>query len=255
MTFNLFGATVAGVLRNFQTGSYTPASADFGGDDAILDVLGEMEGTLLDAMPPRLFQTMAGPDLLRAVVRATAGQTTFTLPEIFRPLQPNTIHLWRGWPATFQDRPKLRTSPDYSDAYEANNSNPSRIRYSPTTELDADAFSVNVSTGIVTLTEALQADFTVFASFGVDVGSADYGVPSLARILEMGAAGEIGARVYSRATDEWSLVEGFRSGFAAAVEATGKGERIPPEIRVLQWWQEVEKSQENRLGSVRMFRG
>jgi hypothetical protein len=256
MTFNLFGATAAHVIRNFQVGGYTPTLDDFGGEAVVLDVMQGMEGTLLDAMPPRMFQTLATPDLLRAVTRATAGQTTFTLPAIFRPLVAGSLHLWRGWPAGFLDRPMRRTDPNFADAYMSNNGQGSgSIRYAPRIELDAGAFTYDTATGVVTLAEALEADWAVYASFSVDVASEDYAVESLAKILESGAAGEIGSRIYSRATDQWALVDGFVQAFAAAVAAIGAGERIPPEIRVLSWWQEVEKAQANRLGSVRMFRG
>jgi hypothetical protein len=254
MPFNLFGATAAGVVRSFQTGSYTPDVDEFGGTTAIEDVLADMAGVLLDAMPPRLFQTLTTPDLLRAVPRATAGQTQFTIPAIFRPIVAGSVHVWRGWPAAFQDRPILRTSPDHSDAY-AQAQGDDRSSYSPATELAADAFSVNLSTGVVTLAEAMDADWVAYVSCQVDTESASYAVPSLARILEAGAAGELGARVYSRATDAWALVESLKAGFADAVEATAKGERIPPEIRVCQWWQEVEKAQANRIGSIRVYRG
>ena len=254
-TFNCFGATVAGVLLKYTTGSYSPIADDFGGTAAIQDILAHNEGRILDALPPRIFQCLARPDLLKAVTRAALGQLQFTLPAIFRPLVSGTLHLWRGYPSNFQDRPKLRTDPNYADSYGNSKTNGDfGARYTPQIEMNADSFLVDNASGIVTLLDPLYYDWQVYASFEVDTNNASYGVPSIAHILEDATAGDIGAKIYSRGTDQWQLVSKFNDDFADALDGLSNGSRVPPEIRTLQWWQEVEKAQENRIGSTRAYR-
>ena len=255
-SFNLFGATVAGLLKNFKTGSYTPVADEFGGDDVVTNALVNAEGRLLDALPPNIFQNIVHPDLCQVVPRGIAGQTVFTLPDIFIPVVTNSVHLWAGHPSIFITRPKKRTDPSYAAGYSSLGS-PSAYPAVTTTpvELAAGSFIVDHMTGEVTLSDPLSQDWLVYASLDVDVANADYGIPSLASIIEGGASAELGEKLYSRATEEWKLVERFSNEFAEAIETTNKGERVPPEIRMLRWWQEVEKTQANRPGSVRMFRG
>jgi hypothetical protein len=255
-SFNLFGATVAGLLKNYKTGSYTPVSDEFGGDDVVIGAMAQAEGQLLDAMPPNVFQNLAHPDLCQVVSRAVAGQTEFELPSIFLPAKTNSVHLWTGHPSIFITRPKKRTDPFYSGAYASLGSpTPYPAVATAPVELVAGSFIVDHLTGLVTVSTPLQEDWLVFASFDVDVSSEDYSVPSLASIVENAAAGELGAKLYSRTTDDWALVEKFNKDFTDAIEAMGKGERVPPELRMLRWWQEVEKTQINRPGSTRIYRG
>jgi hypothetical protein len=214
------------------------------------------EGRLLDALPPHIFQSIVHPDLCMVIPRGVAGQTQFTLPEIFIPLVTNSLHLWAGHPSIFVTRPKKRTDPFYSAAYAAIGSpSPYPAVATAPVELASGSFIVDHMTGEVTLSAPLSEDWLVFASLDVDVTSEDYALTSLANIVEGGASAELGEKLYSRATEEWKLVDRFSGEFAEAIESTNKGERVPPELRMLRWWQEVEKTQANRPGSVRMYRG
>ena len=256
MSYNYFGATIANTLLHYASGSYTPTSADFGGDTAVNLRLEQATQQVIAALPPRVFQNLIRPDLLMAVPRTTPGQTQFTLP--FAPLIPGHVRIWTGHPSIFLTRPLLRTDPFFSNALAFGAANPNAYPAQSTAAVEKpmSAFSVNDTTGLVTLLDAgLPQDWRVFASYYVDPEQSTYSIPSLGRLIEMGAAWELGSLVYSRATDAWAQVENLGTKYVKILESMNKGETIPDELRLLQWWQPVEKTNERQIGVVRFSRG
>ncbi len=248
-TYNYFGATTAGVVDNFTVGDYTPTVAEFGGTAVVQSALASATWEVEQALPPIVFQQLTEPDLQLVERRATAGQTTVTLG--FIPVIAGKVHIWVGQPGVFIQRPSLAT-----DGWAINNgmSQGQPVSYLAQSELDSARFSVNATTGVVTLTTALTANDYVFASYQVDVDAAAYSVPSLANIIESGAAAEVGSKVYPRAGSSWELVQTYADQYARAIEALNKGNWVPSELRLMRWFQEVEKAQDNRISSTRLYR-
>ncbi len=125
----------------------------------------------------------------------------------------------------------------------------------PMTELPADQFTVNATTGVVTLVTGMQVNDIAYASYVVDVMAAAYSVPSLAEIAVLGAGAELGARLYSAGNQEWKLVEDYRTRYTDWLKRIVEGSWIPDELRYMRWWKEVERVDEKAPASVRLYRG
>jgi hypothetical protein len=249
---NRFGATAANVIAKYTVGTYTPSADDFGGTTVIEQALDSYTWEVEQALTPRVFANLTEPDLQLVERRATSGQTTVTLG--FLPVITGKTHIWVGQPAQFQDRPMLITDPRlFSDGYGSRSYVPSSN--GAMVELSSTLFSVVVSTGVVTLSTALNQDDVVYASYQVDTESVDFSVPSLADMVETGAAAEIGSKVYPRGDSAWQLVSTQADNFARGIERLSAGTWIPSELRLARWWQEIEKVQTQTVGSVKVCRG
>lgn len=250
MPYNYFGATEAGVLRKFKVGGYDPVADEFGGTAAIADALADATHALVQAFPLVALDALQRPDLCNVEARGVEGQTAIVFPAFLRPITANRVHVWRGMPSAFTSRPVLNT-----DAWQG--AGPYGTLSSPTpsgpvVELPPDGFTVT-STG-VTLATGLARNEQVFASWDVTTEDALYAVPSVADWVETGAASILGPKVYPQATAQWEYVSALVAEWTGLLEALGKGEVTPADLRTLRWWKAPERAQDNTVGSVRRYR-
>ncbi len=250
--FNRFGATSDDVMRQYSSGEYSAVVADFGGQTNVDAVLDDVEHQIVQALPEQSLSSLIDPDMEMLERRAIAGQTTVTAS--FLPLASNRISVWTGQPLQFVSRPMKRTDRGaaYNDGIGAGYAQ--GYGSGPAIELSSSKFSVVTSTGVITLTDALNADDVVYASYQVDVSSADFSVPSLASLLSNGAAAQLGQDYFSRSDSLWGKVESLSQAFNAALEAMAEGKWIVPEIRRARWWQEITPSSDKGAGSLRIYR-
>lgn len=232
MAFNRFGA-VAADLPPLYPGTI---NTDFGGDTPILGAIDRAVDLIVGAMGTRVYDSLIAPGLVRIVQRAPAGQTV--LPALpFLPVESGSVRVWVGFPTEFEQRP--RTIYD---------------RRAGLADLPTSDFSVVLATGVITLTTALQADQLAYASYRTDPTNAAFALPSMARLAVRGAAAELGARLYTQGTQEWALVDEYRTGFLDELARLRSGDAVPDELRVLAFWQELERTG-RLIGSVDMLRG
>ncbi len=261
--YNYFGATIAGVLEQFAVGGYVPTSEEFGGDSAIQAVMAEYETKLEQALTPEVFRMLFNPDLAILVQRATQGQMVGQVPSFLLPIKPPTFSVWIGPPTGFQLRPRLRTEIGVSfgdDVYRPGATVVDNDRFASGNykiiELPPEQFTIDNATGVVTLLapQTLNRDDRMYGSWTVDPTDPTYSVPSLASILQAGVAAKIGSKVYSRQQDAWQYVQTLAQDWTDAISALMDGTRIPSELRLLRWWEQVEKTSETTAHSARKFR-
>jgi len=232
MSFNRFGAAYTDALPLYPN----TVAADFGGQAAIEGAIDRAVDLILGSLTQNAYQALTAPELVRVVARATAGQTVAGAPR-FVPAVANSAHVWVGYATEFFERPRR--------IYD---------RGEGLVELNADRFTFTASTGVVTLGTALAADQQVYLSYQVDVSNASFSVPSLARLAILGAAAELGARLYTQASQQWALVEEYKDAYADALTRLRSGDLVPEEIRLEAYWSEVERSGPQG-GSVDLLRG
>lgn len=199
------------------------------------------------------------PDVYKAITQvvnqfveryATAGQTTWTLG--IKPVIAGTVHLWR-YPL---DTPLggIGTLVGNSGFFYGEQF------YKPPTkgyfEIASTDFSVNAATGVCTYTgaQAVQLGDRIYATYDVDTDNASFALPQLSLVSILGASAEMGERLYSQNTQEWALVTQYRTRFAAMIELIRAGTLIPDEVRKLNYWQDIERVN-NEVKSVRLGRG
>lgn len=234
MAFNRFGAAFASVVSLYP-GS---AAVDFGGQVTIEEAIDRAVDRILAAMPEVIHNQLANPELILVVQRATAGQTTATLPLL--PGLSGTGRIWVGQPGQFQERPVQW---------------PAKFQDAGLLELDTSRYSLNYTTGLVTLTTGMVVNDQLYATYDVDANSASFTAASLARMAVRGAASELGSRLYSEANQEWLLVDKYENSFKESLEALSDGTWIPEELRYLKWWKEAERTTAGGAASIRLPRG
>lgn len=234
MAFNRFGAVFTSVVSLYPG----TAAADYGGQTTIEEAIDRAVDRILAAMPEVIHNQLANPELILVVQRATAGQTTATLPLL--PGISGTGRVWVGQPSQFQERPQQY---------------PAKYQDDGLLELDTSRYSINYTTGLVTLTSVMGANDLLYASYDVDANSATFTAPSLARMAARGAASELGSRLYSESNQEWLLVDKYETSFKESIDALSDGAWIPEELRYLKWWKEAERTTTGGAASIRLDRG
>lgn len=234
MAFNRFGAVFSSVIALYPG----TAAADYGGQVTIEEAIDRAVDRILAAMPEMVHNQLANPELVLVVQRATAGQTTATLPLL--PGISGTGRIWVGQPNQFQERPQQ---------------NPAKFQDTGRIELDPSQYSINYTSGLVTLTTAMSANDQLYASYDVDATNASYTAASLARMAVRGAASELGSRLYSEANQEWLLVDKYENSFKESLESLGDASWVPEELRYLKWWKEIDRVTAGGASSIRLPRG
>ena len=234
MAFNRFGAVFSTIVSMYQG----TAAADYGGQTTIEEAIDRAVYRILAAMPEVVHNQLASPELILVVQRATAGQTTATLPLL--PGISGTGRIWVGQPSQFQELPVQW---------------PAKFQDTGLLELDTTKYSINYTTGLVTLTTAMVANDQLYSTYDVDANNASFTAASLARMAVRGAASELGSRLYSEANQEWLLVDKYESSFKESIDALSDGSWIPEELRFLKWWKEVERTTPGSAASIRLPRG
>jgi len=246
--FSRFGATHTQVSALYP-GSVT-ADYDAGGtagQTVIEAVMDRVTREVAAAMSPEVYRQMTQVDAEEVVRYATASQTTATLG--LTPITAGTVHLWI-YPGEIS--PVAYSSGTSSDAY-------FQKPVKGWNEIASSSYSVTAATGAIVLTGSaiLALGQKLYATYDVDVDSASFSMPSVADLVVLGAAAELGGRLYSESTQEWKLVQEYRSsyssenGFLASARA---GTWIPDELRKLNYYSEVERSSQEVM-SVRLRRG
>lgn len=233
MAFNRFGAIFSGVVSLYPG----TAADDYGGQATIEEAIDRAVDKITSVFPETLHNQIVSPDFLLVVQRATAGQTTFTVPML--PALAGTLRVWVGQPQLFQERPQYY---------------PGKWDDKGLVEIDSTKYTVNVASGAGTLTYGMQFGDQVFVSYDLDVSNAAFSAPSLARLALRGAAAELGSRLFSEANQEWLLVDKYQTSFDSDIESMASGAWIPEEWRFLKWWKEVEKRTAGSASSIKLPR-
>lgn len=228
---NRFGAVYTDVPPLYQ-GSVVD---DYGGQAVIETALDRATDAIVASCSETIFTQLSGMDLLQIVRRGVAGVTVLPAPPIL-PLVEGSVRVWRGDSSQFQVRPAAGgTGPGLPD-------------------LPSSLFSVDHASGVVTLVDALVDDELVYLSAEVNTDSAGYSVPSIARQVAIGAAGQLGEVLYSEGTQEWRLVEAYRQTFSDYLAGLRAGTIVPSEVRKARFFAEVSPSG-SRGGSIELVRG
>ncbi len=226
---NRFGATAANLIEVFSTGSYTPTLTELGGQVSIERHLDSAVDKIIQNMPEELFLGLSSVDLELVEQRAVAAQTTATMT--LHPVLSGKTHVWVGPPAFFRQKPRLQTDSIDIDNYV----DPIRT---PMVELAASSFTVNNTTGLITLVGvAMNANDKMFATYEADPASLV--LPSLANLAVVGCAATVGAKLYPRQSEQWAFITKLEDDFTNDIKALREGEWLPPEIRLMQFWKEI----------------
>lgn len=235
---NRFGCQVDTVLSFMNTGSYTPQSSDFGGDGAVGQFMDLAVDEIIQMMPEDMFQSMFDVQLEKVELRASAGQTAFQV-SLFPTVNGKT-HVWKGQPVMFKSRPRLLTDLLVDMTF----TDPELI---PLAELNAnlmnpnpatDQYSFNDTTGkgaLASFYTCLQNDM-IFASYSVD--PTQLNILSLQQLVCQGCWAKMGPKFFARATSQWQFIDDIREDYTQKIKDLRKGEWIPPEIRIMRFWEE-----------------
>lgn len=249
--FNRFGAVYTDVLAMFP-GSDVTDYVDGGasGQTAVEAVLDRITREVAGALSPEVYRQMTQVDCELVVRYATDAQSTATLG--LAPVVAGTYHLWQ-YP-----------NPELLDAgtSQAGDGAWSDFARKPRFGIgELTGYSITASSGAITGL-ALALGNQLFASYDVNVDSSSFSMPSVKDIVLLGAAAEMGARLYSEGESSWKLVDEYRARYRGSFEqsdagAMGKallGDWVPDELRKLNYWTEVERRSLD-VKSVRLYRG
>ena len=231
MPYNRFGATAAELLALY------PASqaSDYGraagvpdattGTAAINDALDRYARKAAACLTESAYGAITKPRGEVLKEHTTGSETSLTT--VFAPIVSGSFHLWE-----FARVPQR--TPRFDDA-----------------EVAASEYTVDYSTGVVTYSPV--ADIAVVASYDIDTDSASYSVQSMKEWVLIGAAAELGARLYFGDTQRWGLVERYQSMWDTWCADARAGNWLPDEVRLAQY--AVEPAGGTAVGSVFFSRG
>lgn len=254
--YNRFGAVYTDVMAMFP--GTILADYDGGGDSGqtiIEGVLDRIAREVASSMTPDVYKQFTEVDCQQIVRYATAAQTTASLGLV--PVIAGTLHIWIYPPLAALELNERSDGGPVDDFW---------YRKPVLGYNEETGFSLNATTGAVTALRELNAGERVFASYDVDVDNAAFSMPSVKDIVVLGAAAELGSRLYSDASQEWKLVDEYRSRYRGAMQSTpgqeggtmGRalaGTFVPDELRKLTYWSEVERKSDEGVGSFRRYRG
>lgn len=213
MSMNRFGAVFGGVVSLY----HDTVAADYGGQTVIETAMDRAVDAIVASMSERTFQQIQEIDLEQVVRRGVAG-TTVLPATTMKPLIGGSVRVWRGDRLQFEVRPSVG------------------ITSNGLPDIAASQFSTALSTGVVTVVNGLADEEVVYVSAEVDTENAAYSVPSIARMVCIGAAGQLGEILYSEGNQEWRLVEMYRTTFDDYLEGLQSGSVIPDEVRRARYW-------------------
>ena len=246
---NRMGAVYTDVLSLYP--GTVAADYDAGGASGQTKIEAVLDRTTREvaaALTPDAYRQMTQVNAELVVRYATAGQTTATLGLL--PAIAGTLHVWR-YPMLGADAADIfsRQSDQYwVDWY----GKPPQLGVG---EVPSANVSLVAATGVITLPAGtLSLGDRLYASYDVDVDSASFSMPSLRDIVLLGAAAECGRWLFSQGTQEWSLVEDFRTRYVAMITAMREGALVPDELRKLSYYEPVERNSPE-VTSVRIWRG
>lgn len=240
--YNRFGATYDLVVDLFPGAVVTDFSTDSKAGDTIINaVLDRVSRDLMRAMPPATRDAMFQVNAELCVRYATQGQTTFSVG--MKPVLSGTMHLWR-YPtlASLEIPVPLNIAGVGSGVFATDYA--FRRPVKGLLELASTDYNVTNSTGAIGLAGSLASGLNlgerIYASYDVDVDNASFAMPSLADVLAVGAAAELGSKLYSEGTAQWALVKDYRSRYDSVIAAMVEGAWVPDELRRLRYWEDLQ---------------
>jgi hypothetical protein len=244
--YNRFGKVYTDVIACYP--GTVVADYDGGGASGQTRVEEAMDRATLEvaaSLTPAVYKALTDVEAQEVVSYATAGQSSFTLGMV--PVVAGSVHLWI-YPLTPPAGADWNGGEWNSDAW-----------YKPPTvgfnEVETTDYSVTEATGAISYTgPTIGLGQRVFASYRVDVDNASFSSLMLGQIAVLGAAAELGERLYSSATQEWALVTQYRTRYNDLLKQLKDGALIPDEVRKLKYFTEVERTN-NEIRSVRFLRG
>lgn len=243
--YNRFGKVYTDVIACYP--GTVAADYDAGGASGQTRVEDAMDRATMEvaaALPPAVYKALTDVEAQEVVSYASAALASFTLGMV--PVVAGSVHLWL-YPLLPPAGGEWNTG-EWSDAWYR----PPSIGYN---EVPTADYSVTASSGAIAYAgRTIALGERVFASYRVDVDNASFACPMLGQIAVLGAAAEMGERLYSAATQEWALVTQYRTRYNALLEQLKEGTLIPDEVRRLKYFTEVERTN-NEVRSVRFLRG
>lgn len=225
------------------------ADYDAGGAAGQTKIEGAIDRAVFEvtaALPPAVFKAMTNVEAQEVIDYATANLAAFTLGMV--PVVAGSVHLWL-----------YPLAPPLGGVWTSLNGVVNDAWYKPPVKgflgVAAADYAVTASTGAISYTgRAINAGERVFASYSVDVDNAAFSSPMLGQVAVLGAAAELGERLYSASTQEWALVTQYRTRYNDLIKQLKDGSLIPDEIRKLKYFTEIERVN-NEVRSVRFLRG
>lgn len=225
--YNYFGTSFSRVIEFYPD----TIAKDFGGEEIILDELARVARKVASSLTPTVYQQMTEPDLQLIVRRATAGQSTAQLG--LYPIIAGSVRLWRINQGAVRDPLDVpKPMPGYGET----------------------SGTTNATTGAITGIPPMDANDQMYASYQVDVDAATFDMPSMGEICAMGAAANLGPRLYARGSELFEAVKELGERFNKTIDLMLAGTWIPDELRQLRWWNEIERSS-SQIASIDLLRG
>ena len=231
-TYNKFGASADDVLRLYSGtvvddySAISAAGATVSGLAVIDGALERYSRSVVGALPERVRESILRPSAELILDRPLTSQTSASVslaPVVAGSLR---LYVYGDWPCR-QPRLDNVTAADYS---------------------------TNVATGEVTYPAGIPADGYAFATYRVDVESANFGLADIAAIVAHGAAQELGGNLYNAESAYWPQVERYRAVWDEGIELIRKGLLVPHTVAAMRWYQEIEAAGP-AIGSVTKYRG
>lgn len=243
--YNRFGKIYTDVMALYPGTVVT--DYDGGGANGQLQIEGALDRAVFEvaaSISPAVYKAITLVDAQEIVNFATAGQTSFTLG--LAPVVAGSVHLWI-YPLLPAPGSRWVTTTIANDWYL-----PPAKGY---LEVATSDYAVTASTGVIAYSgRALLAGEHVYASYQVDTDNASFSIPMLGQVAMLGAAAELGERLYSASTQEWALVTQYRARFDDLKSKLKTDDIIPDEIRAMSYYKDIEQTS-GEVKSVRLYRG
>jgi hypothetical protein len=226
-TFNWFGALENDVCEMFASNSYSAAAvlADLGGDTVIDPVLNRISREVSETFTPesyqRLVQRVHGEII---IFSAIGGETTGTMT--LSPVKTGTVHCWRSGGARTDEM-----------------------------VVGEDEYRLfSVSGQIVTPSTAMVLTEYLYASYVINTEDPTFAMTSVADKVVLGAAAELGERLYLDKSQPWPLVDTIKAKWAEWKSNAMENLWVPEEMRRMLFWNPIDRGSQ-AAGSVRWGRG
>lgn len=231
MPYNRFGATAADLIALYPASQASDYGRSAGvpdataGTTAIEDALDRYARKAAACLTESAYGSITKPRGEVLKEHTVGSETSFAT--VIKPIVAGSFHLWKF------PRVPQRT-PSFDDG-----------------EVATSDYTIDVSTG--TITYSPEADVAILASYDADTESASYGLGSMKEWVLIGAAAELGTRLYFGDTQRWGLVERYQSMWDAWCADARAGNWLPDEVRLAQY--AVEPAGGTAVGSVFFSRG
>lgn len=230
---NRFGATVDDVLRLLKNVGVADLEVFDANDDTVAGTsvvekaLDAAAGELHSWMPQSVSNLFDYVNLELVETYSAHGQTTVTLS--MAPIKDGSVRIY-----VYGERPST-----------------------PPTGESAVSFSVDNTTGVVTLDEPLEAGYVVYASYKPDADNANFTVSLLAEYTAIGAAANVGGILLRGDTAAFQQIQFYRDRFYGTGDDDGirgmmNGGQLASSMSRMRFWAPVDGSA--MVGVIRKLR-